>query len=157
MSRIVCVVGAVCAAIVAAVVVATTSGAQGAGPPSGTLEVVWPARGQTVRVVDNPPRRDLSVGDMVIVKARLRTPDGAAMGRVQAVLLATTRGTSGDSFRAQLSATLRLPDGDLVIEGFSDETRGAETFAVVGGTGAYAGARGTVVVSDERLTFTFIP
>jgi hypothetical protein len=54
-----------------------------------------------------------------------------------------------------------LPDGDIVLEGVTDDRRDQEPLAIVGGTGAYAGARGTAVVTDTptltRFQLTFMP
>jgi hypothetical protein len=55
---------------------------------------------------------------------------------------------SGGLYRC--SYLLRLADGDLVLDGLDPHGLGVYTMAVLGGTGAYAGASG-----DATLTDTF--
>src|SRR5215210_8831797 len=123
MSRVACAVAVVVAAVVGAVVATATSGAQGAGPPSGTLELVLPDRTATFRFVDNPPLRKESAGDMAVLGGPLRTADGAAAGRFQGYFVATKNGNFDNAFRGQVSGTLMLQGGDIVIEGVTDDKR----------------------------------
>jgi hypothetical protein len=71
--------------------------------------------------------------------------------------------TEADPARTILTVVLSLPNGDLVTEGATDLTSDAPSdFAVLGGTGAYGGARGTghvVHVSGtdlNRAVLTFV-
>jgi hypothetical protein len=54
-----------------------------------------------------------------------------------------------------------VPAGDLVVEGVTDDKREQEPFAIAGGTGAYAGARGvltgTETNTETRFHFAFQP
>lgn len=149
-----------CAALVAIVAVTATGGAQQPGPPSGGLELVLRERESSFTFVDNPPLRRESRGDMAVITGRLRGTDGASRGRLQAYFVATKSGNFERAFRGQVSGTLVLANGDIVLEGVTDDRRDEEPLAIVGGTGAYSGARGTAVVTDTRtetgfrLTFT---
>ena len=51
---------------------------------------------------------------------------------------------------------LRLADGDLTIEGLDPRGNGVSTFAVLGGTGAYAGASGEATLTDSDAGTEFV-
>jgi hypothetical protein len=161
MRRLILVASVAGAALAVAVVAAATTGAQGTAPPSGTLELVLPEEGSRFRFVDNPPLRRESAGDMAVVTGRLTDATGARAGRLQAYFLATTSGDFDRRFRGQAAGTLMLAGGDIVLEGVTDDTREPEFLAIAGGTGQYAGARGTVAVTEAgnqtRFLVTFMP
>ena len=46
------------------------------------------------------------------------------------------------------TSVLRLADGDITIGGLDPHGPGVYTFAVLGGTGAYAGATGEATLTD---------
>ena len=59
----------------------------------------------------------------------------------------------GQDFEIVLNSTLRLPDGDLVLNGglrFSELFAGG-TIPVVGGTGLFTGARGMVAFASGSV------
>jgi hypothetical protein len=58
--------------------------------------------------------------------------------------------TEGPGGLYRCSYLLRLAEGDLIVEGLDPHGPGVYTFAVLGGTGVYAGATG-----DATLTDTF--
>ena len=161
MTRLTLCVSVACAALVGVVAVVATTGAQAPGPPTGALELILRERDSRFEFVDNPPLRKESAGDMAVITGRLRAADGSARGRLQAYFLATKGGNFERAFRGQVSGTLMLPDGDIVLEGVTDDRRDQEPLAVVGGTRAYAGARGVAVVTDTRtltrFQVTFMP
>jgi len=114
---------------------------------------VLPARGE----------RRLASGDLH------RAPDGEKVGEFHAALF--TLGPPGQVGPAGAGSlelhTLNLADGSIVAAGTgSPDTDRADTFAIVGGTGRYAGARGTCVARQghresggdgtAELTLTFI-
>jgi hypothetical protein len=150
-----------CAALVTAVAVVATSGAQQPGPPTGALDLVNRQREAAFKFVDNPPLRKESAGDMLVLSGRLRGADGAAQGRFQAYFVATKSRNFERAFRGQASATFMLPAGDLVVEGVTADKRAQDSLAIVGGTGAYAGARGVLTATDTntetRFHFAFQP
>jgi hypothetical protein len=62
---------------------------------------------------------------------------GGRLGRLQRVCIFAT-GSAGNC-----AGTLYLPAGTVRVQGYVDFDHGPDVVAVVGGTGAYLGARGT--------------
>lgn len=148
-----------CAAIISAIAFVGTSGAQQLGPPTATLELVSLDRETRFRVIDNPPRSDPerpSPGDLAIITARLRDSANRRAGKVYAVFM---RLAGRRRFVDQVRGTFRLRGGYIVVEGIVAGGR-RDNLAVTGGTGSYAGARGTLQVTSTRkgarYRFTFI-
>jgi len=148
-----------CAAIIGVVAFAGSSGAQQPVPPTGTLELVSLDRETRFKFVDNPPRSDPerpSRGDLAIITARLRDSANGRAGKLYVVFM---RLAGKRRHVDQVRATFRLRDGHIVVEGISTGGR-TDNVAVTGGTGRYAGARGTLHVTQTRKAaryrFTFI-
>jgi hypothetical protein len=160
MKRFVVAAGVTCAALVGVIAVAS-SGAQSPGPPTGSLDLVLRERDSSFRFVDNAPRRKESAGDMAVISGRLRGADGSPQGRLQAYFVAMKGGNFERAFRGQVTGSLVLPNGDITLGGVTDDRRDDEPLSIVGGTGAYAGARGVAVVVDSRtetrFQLTFMP
>lgn len=104
-------------------------------PGKTTFRDVWPkGLGQGL-----PTRGDLIRGTSILRNAAAQF--GKAKGAV----------VGGDTYSmrfrtaalAVVSVTARLPDGAIQAKGTGDITADRLTIAVVGGTGAYVGARGT--------------
>jgi hypothetical protein len=126
------------AAAVAAATLASTGSAQPTGPPTGELHLV--SRGQSVTLVDNPPRqprnRPPSRGDGFIMTEKIFDPaSGDRIGRGEAAC------TIIDASHGRLVCTgvAVLPQGRIMFQGGDKPP-----LAITGGTGAFAGARGTV-------------
>ena len=128
--------------------------AQASAPPTGTLQLVL--RPQSFNFVDNPPKRSgdgpPSPGDASIVSYRVFDASGAKrLGRAQFVCVATDRRGQFE----QCTGTIALPGGQIATQGDADNV------AVVGGSGAYAGARGTATGQDHPdsvdVTIHFLP
>jgi hypothetical protein len=104
---------------------------------------------QLARFVDAAPKRGMdhpTPGDVLIGASKVLDQAGTrSVGRT-AELCTITSG--GSNFACALDVTLLLKDGTLVVSGNPHPARPPWTAAVVGGTGAYAGARGTVRVTD---------
>jgi hypothetical protein len=133
---------------------ATQPGARASGPPTGTLHVML--QSHSFRFVDLPPKRagdgPPSPGDESIVTYRVYDASGAKrLGRAQFVCVATDRRGKHE----QCSGTIALRDGQIATQG------DAGNVAVVGGSGAYAGARGTATGEDHPdhvdVTVSFLP
>lgn len=161
MRRLAISIGVACAALVAVAAVAVNSGAQGGAPPAGTLDLVSRDRESSFKFVDNAPRRRESAGDMAVLRGQARRADGSRAGRYQVYFVAMKGGSFERRFLGQASGTFVLDGGDIVVNGVVDDRRDEEPLAIVGGTGAYAGARGTVLVTETstttRFRFTFMP
>jgi hypothetical protein len=129
-------------------------GARAAAPPAGSLQVVL--RPQSFQLADLPPKRSgdgpPSPGDASITTYRVFDASGAKrLGRAQFVCTAVDRRGEHE----QCSGTIALPDGQIATQG------DAENVAVVGGSGAYAGARGSATGEDHAdgvdVTLSFLP
>ena len=128
--------------------------ARASAPPTGTLQIVL--RQQSFRFVDLPPKRagegPPSPGDHSIITYRVLDASGAKpLGRADFVCTALDRRGEHE----QCAGTLALPDGQLALQGDADNV------AVVGGSRAYAGARGTATGTDHAdsvdVTIHFLP
>jgi hypothetical protein len=111
-------------------------------PPTGSLQIVL--RPQSFHLADLPPKRSgdgpPSPGDASIITYRIFDASGAKrLGRAQFVCTAVDRRGEHE----QCNGTIALPDGQLATQG------DAGNVAVVGGSGAYAGARGTATGEDH--------
>jgi hypothetical protein len=148
-------------AVVVGGIAVVSSNAQQPGPPTGTLELVQRARESTFRHIDHTPRgggpQAPSPGDVAITGGTLRDTSNRRAGKAHVVFmrLKGRRKAHVD----QVSATFDLKGGQIVMEGVSDGGR-TDVVAITGGTGTYAGARGTVRVSFTRtrahIRLTFI-
>jgi hypothetical protein len=142
MKRLTLIIAACAALAVPAVVTAQ-------GPT--TLELVQIDRDVKTGFVDAPPKRRESAGDVFTVRGPLRDAQGRRAGTAHGVFTQTgPRSAHG-------AATITLPSGRIAIQGVLDGTNGDDTLLVVGVSGAYAYATGTVRITQRagRTTFTF--
>jgi hypothetical protein len=128
--------------------------APASAPPAGALQVVL--RQASLQLVDLPPKRSgdgpPSPGDESITSYRVFDASGAKrLGRAHFVCTSLDRRGEHE----QCAGTIVLPDGQLATQGDADNV------AVVGGSGAYAGARGTATGADHpdsvAVTVHFLP
>jgi hypothetical protein len=149
-------IAAACAAIVSVIAVVASSGAQQPGPPTGTLELVSLDRETRFAFVDNPPRRRERAGDLFVINARLRDGSNRPTGRLHASFAETQ---PPPRVVAQGSGTFILGNGQIMVSGpivnrgRNDRT---DTLAVVGGSGAYTEARGTMVTTERRRSTRYV-
>lgn len=140
-------IAAVAATLVAAVL--TTSG--GAQVPGERTITVIEGSGGTFGFVDNPPkarnRRNprTSPGDAFAFSTPLFNESNRRIGAVHAQCIVTRGGTQRRT-ASQCTGTFVLPDGTLAASALvaGDD----DVIAVVGGTGAYEGARGSITDRD---------
>jgi hypothetical protein len=128
--------------------------AQQPGPPTGTLQLIQRDRDAKFRFIDVPPRRGdrrPTAGDGFLITGPVRDPAGNRAGRLQAVFVITDVRRED----SQGSATFILPDGHIVISGAETKAR-IDDFAIVGGTGRYTGARGTLRVTEGSRSTAFL-
>lgn len=136
--------------VVASAVAATVGLASGSAEPApASTTFLLRFQPKLARFVDAPPKRGMAhpnAGDVLIGVSKVYDKSGkTALGRT-AELCTLTSG--GSNFGCALDVTLHLRNGTLVVAGDAHPTHSPWTAAVVGGTGAYAGARGTLHVSD---------
>ena len=133
------------AAAVSAAVVAAIALAAGGGnsPRSVTFHLV--ERDQSFNFVDNPPSgaqsHIASAGDLFVLGGNLFTKAGKHAGEFYAYCVSATGGKNNADV---CSGVFRLAGGQLeLMTSFKGESNPGQ-IAVIGGTGAYAGARGWV-------------
>jgi hypothetical protein len=119
-------------------------------PPSGTRQIVL--RSASFHFADLPPKRAGNGPPSSIVTYRVFYASGdKRLGRAQFVCVAIDR----RGRHSQCSGTIALPDGQIATQGDADNV------ALVGGSGAYTGARGTATGDDHPhsidVTLHFLP
>jgi hypothetical protein len=126
------------ATAVLAIVAATASGHSS----STTIKLVQ--RDSNFQFVDVAPKGGVqkppSQGDEYVIGG-IDTENGKPAGRTSLVCTVTKPGAKGLS---QCVGTLILPKGTISASGISYNATNSDTYAITGGTGAYAGARGTL-------------
>jgi len=138
---------AVLAAAFAAAVVAAVSVAGGGtntGPRSVTLHLV--EKDQAFGFVDNAPTSGkahvASAGDMFAFSANMLTTSGKRAGTLNAYCI-VTRG--GKNEWSQCNGTFGLAGGQIYATAAMHGEQSVTHVGIIGGTGAYAGARGEIV------------
>lgn len=138
-----------------AAVIAAAAFVPGSVAQSGdkTMRLEMRHKEAQVRLVDLPPKMTRkspseSPGDLVVGSGRLRNAAGAVVGRAHQSF--TVTGGKGKATTELVTATFSLADGQLTLQGLSDNgTKDPLVLVITGGTGAYAGARGTVAIIEE--------
>ena len=105
-------------------------------------------------------RAGLQLGDRLAARGPLQ--DGSQQEEVGSFSLSCevvkpiTDGSDGPRGVYRCSYLLQLPEGDLIIEGIDPHGPGVYTFAVLGGTEAFAGATGDATVTDGDAGTEFV-
>jgi hypothetical protein len=152
MQRQVIALAAGLAASAAALVITATGGAQDATPQTLTF-VEHEATSKNSAEIDNPPRHKFSTGDAFVFSGDVYDADNKVRQGTDTVACTSIRQ------RILCHGTFNLKGGMISVVGSSanDDFAGA----VVGGTGAYVGARGTIAVKNGKknsiVTFTLLP
>ena len=146
-------------AAIGATAVALPLASQGAEPAGRTIDVTF-ASGGTARFDDLAPRglkrERVSMGDRIFRTQRVMV-GGKVVGTLNAVTTATNpTQVPMRRLKAIESIAVDLGDGVLLGQSFVDNARGGEHSAIVGGTGAYAGATGSVAVTETGFTITLV-
>src|SRR3954447_25166746 len=135
------------------------------GKPTGTLTFTGKAKKRDQQLVD-VGRKGLSLGDRFLLAETLKQA-GATAGRIEADCVVLDRSYEGQA--CQL--TLLLKDGQVTAQGAGldkqlagvapTSTEAGDESAITGGTRAYRGASGTVMVksapSGDTVTVEFAP
>jgi hypothetical protein len=135
-----------------------------AGPPEDEADAQAPAaattltfkeleKGSTFKQVRNTRtsnRRALSTGDLIIFTNPLVDAAGRRVGRLYATCTATLGNRDFRKATMTCTGVMTVRDGSLMVQVNTTPASSTSTGAVVGGTGAYAGARGVLVSKNVR-------
>ncbi|HTN24418.1 MAG TPA: dirigent protein [Solirubrobacteraceae bacterium] len=130
------------------------SDAQAQAPAGQTIVLKELEQGSTFKHVRNTKthnQRSIALGDLIVFTNPLTDASGARLGRLHASCVTTVGNASFLKGVLACSGVLALRDGSLMLQTTTSPGVPTTTGAVVGGTGAYAGARG-VLVSKESKT-----
>jgi hypothetical protein len=141
------------AAMVPAIMAVSSGSAS--DPGSRTLAVASILTGQSI--VDNPPRQrsrvpSASAGDMIVTRYKLLDESNRPAGTGHKVCVFTRGGTerNGRAF-FHCDITLKLPAGDIAGRwAYRGDPMNAQ-IAVIGGTRAYEGARGSAIPGERKV------
>jgi hypothetical protein len=145
-ATVICIAGA---ALLGTIAVAVTANGQ-SGPRAITIHAS--SQLEHAHLVDNPPSGN-SAGDVLIFTEKLLNSNGDVIGSDAASC------TFLFDQRSLCTGTYVLPHGQLMVQLIQPGLSGTLTYsqAIVGGTGRYARATGTVTVhqkaSGDRFTF----
>lgn len=137
-------------ALVAAGALALTPASAVAKSHGRTITIKARSQIDQVQTVDNAPAGP-SAGDMLVFTERLFDSHGKRIGSDAASCVSLFDGTS------LCTGTYALPGGRLMVQLLQPGPTGTYDQAITGGTGRFAGARGTVTVAQkpdgDRFTF----
>jgi hypothetical protein len=135
MKRVHLLIAVVLAALGGAAVLAVSAGGQAPPATPADFTVTTTQRERDTTYIDNPPRRRESAGDMFLGTGRIT---GAKTGTLEFACTVVSRRASVCQGAASFS------DGEVHVSArVAGESRTLR-IAIVGGTGAYNGARGTL-------------
>ena len=129
----------------AAVVALCAAGAAGAAKSAGvTMHLVEKDAGGNF--VDNKPyakpgSHAASIGDMFVFSSKLLTHANKQAGMLYGSCIAAT---AGNDPTFECTGTFTLAGGELALQTVIRQTDKVTHIAIVGGTGAYEGARGSI-------------
>jgi hypothetical protein len=137
-------------AVTAGAVLLTTRSAAAPPPPPPTTIEVYVAEGAPTHVDELEP--GIGRGDWLLFRDPVLNADGEEIGiadtRVQIIAAA-----GNDDLSFILDCTIELDRGRLVFSGAElfSHVESETTFAVIGGTGSYAGAEGDVTGTPSTV------
>jgi len=115
-------------------------GASSIGASSGVASLRFYERPGSTHVIDNAPKgKQVGRGDLVLYANPVFDRQGTQVGTDHGVCIVLGVGQS------QCDATLALPKGQIVTHGLQG-AKSSFDVAVIGGTGAYSGAHGTMTM-----------
>ena len=157
------------AAVAATVVLAAAGGAQ--TPSAHTITFLDDINHAAQAFIDTAPKSPLpdprsarfrlSTGDTLYVRSPILAREG---GKRIGTAYSQFTVVQGDSFANAVfrgHGTFRLHDGQIAVDGVFRPANATNTMAVLGGSGAYAGARGSLTFTEVRQgsqdTFQLLP
>src|SRR3954470_9024129 len=160
---------AAAAATVAVAAAAISGGAQAAD--GRTLTFLDDTNHATQAFVDNPPKSPvgnpaskrfrLSTGDMLYVRSPILYHKGGTRIGTAYSQFTVVSGSKFANVVFRGHGAFRLRDGQLAVDGVVRPANSTNTIPVIGGTGAYEGARGsmtfTEVAGGSQDTFHLLP
>src|SRR4051794_4983702 len=134
------------AAAVLAVGVSIAVTSIGGAQSTGDRTLTFVEKGGSFKFIDNPPKatkrhRAPSPGDFFVFETPLYDSTNARAG----TLIAHCTVEPGAGQLSDCEGTAKLNDGTLAFSGLTGLNSLKNVIAIVGGTGAYEGARGSVV------------
>ena len=142
-------------------------------PGATTLSLYEPATGGTFKILDNAPRSPVtnpgskkyrfSVGDQVIFSNPMLDHKGGTRLGTLYVEGTVVKGKTFNSVSVLSKAVIVFTNGDqIAAQGVFDFSGAQVRIAIVGGTGAYASARGFVISQNNaddssQDTLTILP
>jgi hypothetical protein len=152
---------AAAATAIAVLAVLSTSGSAQSG--ERTIVVTELSKGSLFKFVDQRPRTkpgrnepSASLGDQLVFSSPLGDGAHRRAGRLAAACTAIKPGAIERKAVFLCTGVAHLTDGDLFLAArFLPRPSGTVRGALTGGTGAYAGARGTFTSTGEPSTDTF--
>lgn len=145
----------VCAAAAVAAAADTGQVDQGTTYTVKTLKT----RGSSWIAGGGKPMREgrLSPGNRLLETADVRRSDGVKGVFVGTVMVASPRTVAAGLAVGMMRAVYRFGDGDIYVDGFVRFGRPSATGVIVGGTGAYRGARGTYSATEAMDVLSLQP
>jgi hypothetical protein len=149
MKRLISVTTLAVAGLVVALGAVSSGGAQERGVQ--TISLVQPDEGGSFHFVDNPPRQGLEApplaGDTFVGSQPLFTRAGKRAGTLDFECTVITGGERG---RTHCTGVYSLAGGTIAGQVVFPGPRPVTRIAITGGTGAYEGARGSIISRDRR-------
>jgi hypothetical protein len=120
-----------------------------------TLYFEMPMDSLRIRFQD-APEGGLRLGDRLAARAHLLNDADERVGTAHLDCMVDRRIRGDDKGVYNCEYVLELEDGDIMLDGLDPRGIGSSQFAVLGGTGAYAGANGEATFTDtaERTEMT---
>jgi hypothetical protein len=152
--------------VVAAVCVGALAGAALAAAPGGAQQsartytiTTLKTRGSTWIAGGGKAMRvgRLNPGNRLLETSDVRRDDGVKGTFVGTVMVASPRTVAAKRAIGMMRGVYRFGDGDIYVDGFVTFARPSATGVIVGGTGAYRGARGTVSSTEAKDVLDLLP
>ncbi len=144
--------------IAAAVMAAAIAVPATAQSPPGTYTIKFKElnKGSSFRFLDNPPRArsrsqpTVSAGDEFIISTPIASDTGVRLGHLRATCTITADSKNPDRAASVCTGGFSLRYGTLFAMVAQSGNTNSTSGAIVGGTGVYAGARGTFVSHNTK-------